>query len=238
VAAALMAGVVLLGAAFVYITVTWPNVAALAKNNPKTTAFIERYRAEQRAEGKSDAVQWEWVPWDAISPNLKQAVLCGEDIEFFSHNGFSKAELHEAIKEAWEERKAPRGASTVTQQLAKNLWLDPTRSAARKIKEAILASQLEKHLDKRRILELYLNVVEFGPGIYGAEAAARHYYGKSAAYLTRRQAALLAASLPRPTTWNPWSNSNAYLARADRIEGIMLEATFLHKYVGAPDAGF
>jgi monofunctional glycosyltransferase len=231
----LLAGVGLVGAAAVYVVVTWPNVAALATEAPETTAFISRFEDTRRSAGESEEIQWTWVDWDRISPNLKKAVVVAEDIEFFSHPGFSTTELRNAIKDALEEGKAPRGASTITQQLAKNLWLSPSRNPLRKFKEAILTTQLEEKLEKQRILELYLNVVEFGPGIYGAEAAARHYYGRSAQRLTRRQAALLAASLPRPSTWNPHTNSNRYLASADRIEGWMIEARFLHRYVGEPE---
>jgi len=231
----LLAGVGLAGVAAVFVVVTWPNVAALATEKPETTAFISRYEDTQRSAGEAGEIQWTWVDWDEISPNLKKAVLVAEDIEFFSHPGFSATELRNAIKDALEEGRAPRGASTITQQLAKNLWLSPSRNPLRKFKEAILTTQLEEKLEKQRILELYLNVVEFGPGIYGAEAAARHYYSRSAQRLTRRQAALLAASLPRPSTWNPRSNSNSYLASADRIEGWMIEARFLHRYVGEPE---
>ncbi len=174
----------LLAAVLVYELLTWPDVERLAAENPETTAFIERYRERRRAAGENDAVAWRWVSWDRISPHLKRAAVAAEDMEFFSHNGFSTAELRAAIAEAIEERAAPRGASTITQQLAKNLWLSPSRSPLRKLEEAILTWQLERHLSKDRILEIYLNVAEFGPGIYGAEAGARHYFGKSAAALT------------------------------------------------------
>lgn len=195
--------------------VTWPDVAALTESNPANTAFIETYR---RNGDSTSALRWQWVDGRRISRNLWKAVVVAEDVEFFTHGGFSGSELRAAIRQAWEERRAPRGASTITQQLAKNLWLSPSRNPWRKVKEAILTAQLERHVSKHRILELYLNVVEFGPGVYGAEAAARHYFGKPAAELTGREAALLAAGLPRPRSWHPGVNLGAYLASADRIE--------------------
>jgi monofunctional biosynthetic peptidoglycan transglycosylase len=211
--------------------VTWPDVAALAKQNPTTTAFIERFKAQRRSAGASDRVAWAWVPYPRISPHLKRAVLVAEDINFFSHDGFDTGELQQALKDAWQEKELPRGASTLTQQLAKNLWLSPSRNPLRKLEEAILTRQLETHLPKRRILELYLNVVELGPGIYGAEAAARHYFGLSAAALGERQAAELAASLPRPSTWHPGVDSRGYTRRVETILRRMGKAEFLWREI-------
>ena len=139
------------------------------------------------------------MPYGRISAELKLAVLVAEDIDFFSHHGFAVAELKKAVQEAWEEGEMPRGASTLSQQLAKNLWLSPSRNPLRKVKEALLTRSLEKHLAKRRILELYLNVVEFAPGVYGAEAAAQRFFGKPAAALSRPEAAALAGGLPKPS---------------------------------------
>src|SRR5918999_4903402 len=180
----------------VWEAVTWPDVAALADARPTTTAFIEDYRG-WGLFGEKKEVQWKWVPYSRISSNLKRAVIVSEDIRFFSHNGFDDTEIKAALQDAWEDKELPRGASTITQQVAKNLWLSPSYNPLRKVKEAILTRQLESKLSKRRILELYLNVAEFGPGIYGAEAAARHYFGKSVASLSQRQAAELAAGLSR-----------------------------------------
>lgn len=205
---------------------TWPDVAALADESPSTTAFIERYR-DSAPDSKKREPRWRWVPYARISPALKHAVVVAEDIDFFSHDGFAWAEIEKAVKEARAEGKPVRGASTITQQLAKNLWLSPSRNPWRKVKEAMLTRSLEKHLEKRRILELYLNVVELGPGIYGAEAAARHYFGKSAAGLTSREAALLAASLPRPSSWHPGVNQRGYLRYATLIEGRMARSSWV-----------
>jgi len=212
--------------------VSWPDVAVLARTNPETTVFIERYRAQRRAAGQSDRVEWRWVPDQALSPHLKRAAVSAEDMEFFSHDGFSTSEIKVALREALETKEAPRGASTITQQLAKNLWLSPLRTPIRKLKEMLLTRQLERNLSKRRILEIYLNVVEFGPGVYGAEAAARRYFGKSAASLTEHEAAQLAASLPRPSRWHPGVESSAYWGYVDEIESRMARATFLWRHVG------
>lgn len=210
---------------------TWPDVAALAHENPKTTAFLERWKARERDAGRPGRPAWTWVPYDAISPHLKRAVLVSEDINFFSHDGFEIAEIKVAVKEAIEERERPRGASTLTQQLAKNLWLSPHRNAIRKVEEALLTRQLERRLSKKRIFELYLNVVEFGPGVWGAEAASRRYFGKPSSSLSEEEAARLAASLPSPERWNPATKSRTAARRAERIRDRMERATFLWKQI-------
>ena len=210
---------------------TWPDVAALASSNPRTTAFIERYKVAERRAGRTPHVQWTPVSYGQISPHLKRAVLVAEDIDFFDHHGFATDELENALKEAWEERTAPRGASTITQQLAKNLWLSPSRNPLRKLEETILTVQLEHALGKRRILELYLNVVELGPGIYGAEAASRRYFGEPASELDERQAAELAASLSRPSTWHPGVDRRGYQKRVELILRRMEKAQFLWKQI-------
>ncbi len=209
----------------------WPDVGALARRNPPTTAFIERYRQEARAAGRDDRVAWVWVPYGRISPHLKRAVLVAEDINFFAHRGFDIFEIRRAVAQAVEEGQRPRGASTITQQLAKNLWLTPSRNPARKIREAVLTWQLERRLGKRRILELYLNVVEFGPGVYGAEAASRRYFGKPAADLDEAEAAQLAASLPNPRAWRPGSPSRAYQRYVATIQRRMARAEFLWRLI-------
>ena len=189
---------------------TWPDVGSLGLRNPESTAFID----DARSEGL--AIQWSPVPYGEISDNLKRAVLVAEDLSFFSHNGFDTHEMRIAAREAAAGKRI-RGASTVTQQLAKNLWLSSSRSPVRKLEEALLTWQLERRLEKRRILELYLNVIEFGPGIFGAEAASQHYFGVSAAELDPKQAAQLAASLPRPSSWHPGSTSRSYARAVDRV---------------------
>jgi len=219
------------------VWITWPDVGALRTENPETTAFIEMYRASQRDAERSDEVAWSPVPYARISPNLKRAVVASEDSEFFFHDGFSSHEMKEALKKAIREREAPRGASTITQQVAKNLWLTPRRSLTRKLREAILTKQLEKELSKARILELHLNIAEFGPGIYGAEAAARHYFGLAASGLSPRQGAMLAAGLPRPKRWNPSSDSEYYRSRVERILDIERRLEYLDRYIDPEQPG-
>ncbi len=228
----LLLGVIVFFASYLLFELTtWPDVAALAKENPATTAFIEDYKQELRSAGKKEAVDFRFVPGSRISSAMKRAVVCGEDLEFFSHQGFSAHEMKEAWKDAWEDGKKLRGASTITQQLAKNLWLSPSRNPLRKVKEAILTRQLEKHLSKQRILELYLNVAEFGPGVYGAEAAARRYFGTSAAQLGDAQAAALAAGLPSPARWNPGKSSPTAKKRTNIILTRMSQAQWLRQLV-------
>ena len=202
------AAVVAVSGAVVWLT--WPDVAALAKQNPKTTAFIEAARA------RGDQVEWRWVAYSHISVELKKAVVVAEDLSFFSHNGFDTHEIQLAAREAVKGKRV-RGASTITQQLAKNLWLTPSRSPFRKLREVVLTRQLEGHLSKRRILEIYLNVVQFGPEVYGAEAAAQSFFGIPAADLGADQAAQLAAALPRPSTWHPGVSTKGYNKAVSRI---------------------
>jgi len=200
-----------------------PDAAGLNRLNPTTTAFIERDLAN------GAAVRWQPIAYDGISDELKLAVVVAEDINFFSHNGFDTAEMATAAREAMEGKRL-RGASTITQQLAKNLWLSPSRTYGRKLREAVMTWQLEHHLQKKRILELYLNVVQFGPGVYGAEAAAEHFFDVSAVDLTQDQSAQLAAGLSRPSWWHPGSTSDAYASQVDRIRGRMERAEWLRKH--------
>jgi len=207
---------------------TWPDVAALRSGRPEGTAFIHAWEAGQRQAGRAARADHRWVPYGEISDYLKRAVLVAEDIDFFSHHGFAVEEMKSAVRATVQEGKPLRGASTLSQQLVKNLWLSPSRNPWRKVKEALLTRQLERRLPKRRILELYLNVVEFGPGVYGAEAAARRYFGKTASRLTRREAAALAAGLPR-RAWHPGADSKAYRARVERVLRRMDKAAWLAK---------
>jgi monofunctional glycosyltransferase len=222
-------GLLAAGAWLAYEAWTWPQVGALATRPPRTTAFIERYRAAQRGAGRDDRVQWSWVPYGAISLPLKRAVVVGEDINFFGHGGVDLTEIEDSLERAVERKTLPRGASTITQQLAKNLWLTSSRSPLRKLREVVLAWQLERTLSKRRILELYLNVVEFGSGIYGAEAAARRYFGQAAAAIGALEAAQLAASLPNPHAWHPGSPNRAYQSHVARILRRMERADWLER---------
>lgn len=196
---------------------TFPDVEGLATRNPADTAFMERRRNELIREGKDPGLDQRWVPYGKISPYLRRAVLVAEDDQFYEHEGVDLEAMQEAIKRDWKRRKITHGGSTITQQLAKNLYLSPSRNPLRKVREYFIARALEKHLTKKRILELYLNVVEFGERIYGAEAAARSYFGVSAASLTSRQAALLAGCLPNPRILNPAKPTKRLRARQRMI---------------------
>jgi monofunctional biosynthetic peptidoglycan transglycosylase len=212
---------VTIGLTVLWVT-TWPDVGALTSRFPETTAFIER----DRANGVK--VRWRPVGYDEIADELKLAVLVAEDINFFSHSGFDTSEISNAAREAFEGKRV-RGASTITQQLAKNLWLSSEKTAWRKLEEAVLTWRLERGLSKRRILELYLNVVQFGPGTYGAAAASSRYFDVPPSQLSADQAAQLAASLSRPSSWNPASSSRGYARHVERIRGRMERAAWLNR---------
>lgn len=202
--------------ALAYVYLTLPDVRPLATTNPKTTAFIELRKAQTRAEGRVPRRDQRWVRYERISSNLKRAVLVAEDDAFWQHDGVDLDQIKESIERDLERGRMVRGGSTITQQLAKNLYLSPSRNPIRKLKELIIARRLEAELSKRRILELYLNVVEWGDGIYGAEAAARAYFHQSASLLGPGESALLAGALVNPRVLVP-TRPNARLLRRQRL---------------------
>ncbi len=183
-------------AAYIYLTL--PDVRALRTQNPPTTAFIELRTRQAIERGDTPRRVQRWVSYARISPHLKRAVLVAEDAGFWTHDGIDLKQLKESIETNLERMEFARGASTITQQLAKNLYLSPSKNPIRKAREILIARRLEAELTKQRILELYLNVIEWGNGIYGAEAAARTYFGKSAGDLTAQESALLAAAITNP----------------------------------------
>ena len=209
---------------------TWPDVGRLATEWPDTTAFMRLHEERRAADPSLPALRHRWARDAEISLHVRRAFVSAEDMEFFHHDGFSTSELEVALREALRGERF-RGASTITQQLAKNLWLSPSRNPMRKVREALLTRSLEKHLTKRRILELYVNVVELGPGLYGVAAASERYFGLPAVALGEREAAMLAASLPRPSTWHPGVASRAYAAYVDDIIARMARAEFLWRLV-------
>jgi monofunctional biosynthetic peptidoglycan transglycosylase len=213
----LLIALLLLAVWLVWEVVTFPDVAALAKERPKTTAFMEQRKERLRAEGKDDTLEWRWVPYGSISPYLRRAVLVAEDNSFYEHEGVDVKGMREAFEKDWKRRKLTHGGSTITQQLAKNLYLSPSRNPLRKVREYFIARSLEKHLTKKRILEIYLNSVEMGERVYGAEAAARHYFHKSASALSTSEAALLAGCLPNPRVMNPGKPNKRLRARQRMI---------------------
>jgi monofunctional biosynthetic peptidoglycan transglycosylase len=182
---------------------------------------------EARAAGKEPKRMQQWVSLDEISERLVQAVVMGEDASFFRHNGFDFYEIKESIRRNIERGRFARGASTITQQLAKNLFLTTERSLHRKLKEAILTYRLERDLSKRRILEVYLNIIEWGEDVYGVEAAARIYFGKRASRLGAAESALLAAMIPNPRLFHPSKGMAALKIRQERILGWMKAAGHL-----------
>ncbi len=200
----------------VYVYLTLPDVRPLERTNPSTTAFIELRAAEAHAKGHPAKRDQRWVPYSRISPDLKRAVLVAEDGAFWRHDGVDLDQLKDSIETNLERGRLARGGSTITQQLAKNLYLSPARTPGRKLRELIIARRLEATLSKQRILELYLNVVEWGDGIYGAEAAARAYFRRPASSLDRAQSALLAAALVNPRVLQP-AQPNTRLLRRQRI---------------------
>jgi monofunctional glycosyltransferase len=211
--AVLAAGFAALG----YLYLSLPDVRGLRTTDPPTTAFIELRAREARAAGKKPRRVQQWVPYERISPHLKRAVLVAEDASFFSHEGIDFEEMQKSFETDWKKGKLARGGSTITQQLAKNLYLSPTKNPLRKVEEFLIARRLEAELSKRRILELYLNVIEWGDGIYGAEAAARTYFQTSAAALGPDESALLAASIINARRFSPAHPSKFLLQRQQLI---------------------
>lgn len=207
-----LAGWVALAAAAAFVAYELSILARLAwwrTHDPASTAFMEASRERLRARDPGARLAHQWVPYARISANLKRAVIAAEDAKFADHEGFD----WEAMQKAWEKNqrrgKVVAGGSTISQQLAKNLFLSGRRTPWRKAEEAVITVMMENVMDKRRILEIYLNVIEWGDGVFGAEAAARHYFGTSAAALTPAQAARLAAMVPNPRFYDrrrdtPW----------------------------------
>ncbi len=211
----------LISPAFVYFYFL-PDISRLKKANPPKTAFMEYREKEWQKKGRKTKIFQVWVPFPAISPYLIKAVLIAEDDKFWQHEGFDYDAMKKALEKDVIAGKLKFGGSTITQQLAKNLYLSPVKTFWRKGLEAFLTWRMEQVLSKKRILEIYLNVVEWGEGIFGAEAAARHYFKKSASQLTPQEAARLAAVLPNPRKYNPAGGQRYVQNRANIIYRIML----------------
>ncbi len=194
------------------------QVTRLATHNPEETALMRARLAEMEAEGKPTRIDYRWMEMARISRYLQRAVIASEDATFYSHEGFDWEGIKVAAEKNLKQGKVVAGGSTISQQLAKNLFLSAQRTPWRKAEEAVITVMLEKSLDKRRIFEIYLNVIEWGDGVFGAEAAARHYFGKSAAKLTPREAAWLAAIVPNPRYYDSHRSSR----RAARKTNIIL----------------
>ncbi len=192
------------------------QVWRLRSHNPDTTAFMQQGLERLQARNPRARLQRRWVAYEQISPQLKRAVIAAEDQKFLDHEGFDVEAIQKAYERNERSGRIRRGASTISQQLAKNLFLSPRRTYLRKVHEAIITLMIEAALSKRRILEIYLNVIEWGNGIYGAEAAARHYYGINAAELDAEQAARMAAMIPNPRFYSG-GRSTPYLERRTEI---------------------
>ncbi len=205
------------GAVLFFWLFEMPDVSALRATNPTVTALMKARQTQAENKGHTIERHWTWVPLSRISLYLRQAVVAGEDASFFTHEGFDWEGIKDAARYNLEAGKLKRGGSTITQQLAKNLYLSSERSLLRKAREALITRSLEHHLTKERILELYLNVAEWGEGVYGAEAAARHHFKKSSRDLTADEAAWLAASLPSPRRYDPIRKTTFLTRRHDRI---------------------
>lgn len=208
--ALILGGVIDIGRYFIY-----PNISDLKEIQPIPTAFMEYRQEEWAEENREMEITHKWVPMSKISPNVIKAVLIAEDDGFWNHDGFDVKGMENAIERSLK-KGVVAGGSTISQQLSKNLYLSPSKNPVRKVKEAIITWRIENTLSKRRILEIYLNVAEWGDGIFGIEAAARHYYHKSAKNLSGREAARLAAVLPNPIKYNP-TGSQKYVKNRARI---------------------
>jgi monofunctional biosynthetic peptidoglycan transglycosylase len=200
-----------------------PDISRLKKNNPPKTAFMEYREKEWKEKGRKVQIRQVWVPFSRISPYLVRAVLIAEDDKFWSHEGFDYEGIKQAVERDLQSGKLKFGGSTISQQLARNLYLSPAKSFWRKIREALITWRMEQVLSKKRILELYLNVAEWGDGIFGAEAASRHYFEKPASELSPREAARLAVVLPSPKKLNPAGSQRYVDSRAEVIYSIMLK---------------
>ena len=224
----------LLSAAIVGATVGYllwtPDVPRLRRENPRTTALIELRTEQALSLGKKPVRRMVWKNLGEISPNLIHAVLLAEDDTFYHHGGFDLEQIKIAARINWKKKRFAYGGSTLTQQLARTLFLSPRKNVLRKAKEALITIRLEWALPKRRILELYLNTVEWGDGVYGAEAAARHYYGKSCSDLTPEEAVALASILPSPRKWSP-HRVTPFMARR---RGNLLTRMQLNGWMPAP----
>ncbi|MGB2869278.1 MAG: monofunctional biosynthetic peptidoglycan transglycosylase [Bacteroidota bacterium] len=190
------------------------DVAELRTKNPNETAFMQAQADEAKSRGTIFRKRQRWISLKALPNSLVDAVIVAEDGTFWSHGGFDWYEFRESLEKNVSQRRAARGASTITQQLAKNLYLSASKNPLRKLKEWILTWYMERTLSKSRILELYLNLIEWGDGIYGVDAASRYYFGKSASELNRGECTRLAAIIPSPRRHRADENSSYVLRRA------------------------
>jgi monofunctional biosynthetic peptidoglycan transglycosylase len=210
---------VALGILLVYELWVFGHVWWWVAHNPASTAFMQQHLQRLHEKNPKAELTHRWVPYEHISVHLKRAIVAAEDAKFLDHEGFDWEAIQQAHARNMKRGRVVAGGSTISQQLAKNLFLSGDRSALRKTQEAIVTVMLETMMDKRRILEIYLNVIEWGNGVFGAEAAARHYYGVSAARLSAPQAARLASMVPNPRFYDrhrrsPWLDTKTRIILA------------------------
>jgi len=215
----LLAGAALLLVVLAVVYATLPDGSEYRDAWPKRTAYMELRVRQAREEGRKLRIRYDPVPMRRIPETVRRAVRVAEDAGFYQHGAFDWTELRAALQQAWREEEAPRGASTITQQLARNLYLSPKRNLWRKLREAMIAVRMEHALSKRRIFELYLNVIELGPGIFGVEAASERYFGLPVGLVGPDQAVRLAASIPSPLHDNPDTGTREFRWRVGLIGG-------------------
>lgn len=213
-----------------------PSIESLVKTNPKSTALMEQRARQARRRGKAFRSAQTFVPYGSISPHLRHAVLVAEDAAFFSHSGVDFAEVREALKDDWRKKRFARGASTITMQLCKNLYLSTSKSPARKVSEFFLARRMDAVLSKTRVFELYLNYIEWGDGIFGCQAASQAYFGCSASDLGPEQAIRLASIIINPRRWGPYSDTKRMNQRRRHLADRMYDAGYLtaEEYLALP----
>ena len=215
------AAAALVGLALLYQLWLFAHVLWWIDHNPAMTSFMEAGLARAQEKNPDAELRHKWVPYARISPNLKRAIVAAEDARFLEHEGFDVEGIQKAVAKNLKKGRLVAGGSTISQQLAKNLFLSSSRSFVRKGQEAVITLMIETTWGKRRILEVYLNVIEWGNGIYGAEAASRRYYKKSAAKLSRNEAARLAAMVPNPRYYETHRGSRKYQRRVSTIQRYM-----------------
>jgi monofunctional biosynthetic peptidoglycan transglycosylase len=213
------------GGLLIYLSL--PDVSDLTTNNPRSTALmLQRFREAKQSQANL-VIRQQWVSFDKIPKLFKDTIRVTEDAAFYQHQGVDLGELKAAIKKNWQKGKYVRGASTITQQLAKNLYLSTDKSVIRKIKEYLITRRLENQLSKQRIFNLYLNVIEFGPGIFGVQAAAKHFFNKDVSQLNLEEMIRLTAVIPKPLKETPTRNSSWIQWKASWI----LDTMRRYKYI-------
>ena len=201
-----------------YLMGIWPEWKWYADGPIQQSQFIKKYQRESWQDKSKPRLRWQPIGWNEIPNNLVRAVLTAEDSRFFQHAGIDTEAFKKAMEYNWQKKRFVYGASTISQQTAKNLFLSPSRNPFRKWHELVLTFAMEQNLKKSRILTLYLNVAEFGVGVYGIEAAAKKYWGVKAKDLSKQQAIELAATLPAPKRHNPRTRSAFFLKQTAKIK--------------------